>query len=92
VRRRARLDGNHPEIVAALRQVGAAVESLAPMGRGVPDLLVGWRGKVVLLEVKRPGEALTPDEARWHRLWADQPVVIVRSPEEALAAIGLTVA
>lgn len=47
-----RIDGNQAQIVRALRQVGATVLSLADMGDGCPDLLVGFRGFNILLEVK----------------------------------------
>jgi len=89
--RRGRIDANQPEIVKALRAVGASVQSLADMGRGVPDLLVGWRGLNLLFEVKdgaKPPSArrLTPDEERWHRGWRGQ-VVVVEDPRSALAAL-----
>lgn len=50
IRRAARRDENEPEIVQALEAVGATVERLT--GDGLPDLLVGWRGQMWLLEVK----------------------------------------
>lgn len=79
----ARVDTNHREIAAAFRQCGCLVESLAPLGRGVPDLLVcrnvpGWpsRGVVALVEVKHGKGTLTPDQVEWHgKGW---PVWIVR--------------
>lgn len=52
IRRNARRrDDNEPPIVAALQAVGAGVQRLD--GRGLPDLLVGYRGRLLLLEVKR---------------------------------------
>jgi hypothetical protein len=92
MRRAAKVDRNHQEIVAALRDVGASVLSLAPLGRGAPDLLVGFRGQVYLLEVKDGAKApskqrLTADEARWHQEWRGH-VAVVRSVDEALRAIG----
>ena len=36
-----RVDRNHSEIVDALRQAGASVQSLVKVGDGCPDLLVG---------------------------------------------------
>lgn len=43
-------DKNEPEIIRALRAAGARVTSLN--GTGVPDLLVGYKGAMFLLEVK----------------------------------------
>jgi hypothetical protein len=36
----------------ALRSAGATVQSLAGVGKGVPDLLVGFKGQTLLFEVK----------------------------------------
>jgi hypothetical protein len=93
MRIRGRIDGNQAQIVRALRQVGATVLSLADMGDGCPDLLVGLRGWNYLLEIKdgnaSPSEQrLTEDQERWHKIWAGQ-VCIVRSPEEAIKAISI---
>lgn len=89
MRQRARVDINQREIVAALRRAGASVQVLSQVGQGVPDLLVSRAGTNYLLEVKAgPRDALTPDEAAWHDAWRGQ-VCVVRSAEEALAAVGL---
>ena len=48
MRRAAKIDSNHAEIVAALRGIGAYVMSLASVGGGCPDLLVGFRGHTFL--------------------------------------------
>lgn len=85
---RGRVDANHAAIVAALRAVGCSVLSLAGLGGGVPDLLVGVRGRTMLLEVKCPGEALRPLQSEWLRSWRGQWEV-VDSVGGALAAVGL---
>lgn len=43
-RRAARIDANHTDIVVTLRGVGHSVQSLANVGQGVPDLLIGAPG------------------------------------------------
>lgn len=87
MRRVARVDGNQAEIVAALRRVGATVQHLHTVGQGCPDLAVGRAGQTYFIEVKRPGEKLTPDEARWHEAWNGH-VAIVHDVDEALVAVG----
>ena len=83
MRRAARVDANHAEIVAALRDRGCLVQSLAALGHGVPDLLVGYRGKLYLIEVKTPRGKPTADQVRWQAQgW---PVTVVRSVDEALS-------
>ena len=61
------------------------------VGHGFPDLVVGVsvedEARTLLMEVKRPGERLTPDEARWHDAWQGH-VVIVYSIDDALRAVG----
>lgn len=91
MRRAAKVDGNQPEIVKALRAVGATVRDLSGVGQGCPDLLVGYRGRNVLIEVKDPSQPpnkrkLTPDQAEFHALWRGQ-VIVVESPEAAIAAL-----
>lgn len=93
MRRAARVDANQRIIVDGLRAAGASVQSLAAIGKGCPDLVVGYQGKNFLLEVKdgakpRWAQALTPDQEGWWRTW-DGQVCVVRSLEDALAAIGV---
>lgn len=88
---RGKVDANQGDIVRALERVGAKVQSLAGVGDGVPDLLVLRHGKLYLLEVKGPKTPLTPAESEWHAKWerAGGVVAIVRTPKEALEAIGV---
>lgn len=88
MRKRARLDRNHAEIVLALRKSGASVQSLASVGEGCPDILVGKNGITLLMEIKDglaiPCEKrLTDDQKEWHAAWRGQ-VCVVESAEEAL--------
>jgi hypothetical protein len=96
VRRAAKVDRNQAEIAAALRSAGAFVQSLAAVGGGVPDLLVGFRRQTYLLEVKdgtKPPSAreLTPDQVNWHMGWNGGVCMVVNSVEEALIAVGADV-
>ena len=92
MRRAPRVDANQGTIVAGLRDYGASVESLAGQHRGCPDLLVGFRGRNYLLEVKdgsKPpsGQKLTEMQAVWHSIWEGQ-VAVVASLEEALEVLN----
>jgi hypothetical protein len=89
--RAAKIDANQPEIVKALRTVGASVCHLHAVGRGCPDLAVGFHGINYFLEIKDgekvpSAQALTPDQITWHQEWRGQ-VVVVNSVESALKAI-----
>lgn len=93
MRRAAKKDRNHPEIVAALRKVGCNVLDLGAVGKGCPDLLVE-RGTVMwLMEVKDgkrpPSERkLTPDQVEFHQKWG-RVVFVVTSVEEAIKTVDL---
>lgn len=93
MRRAARTDDNHADVVAALRAAGACVQSLAAIGKGCPDLLVWSAAKgYVLLEVKDGDKfpshrKLTADQTKWLREWRG-PVLVVTSSQAALRAIG----
>ena len=92
MRRAARVDANHADIRLALRQAGASVFDLAPVGRGCPDLCVGFRGRNYLLEVKdgsksRSRQRLTPAQVATHSAWQGR-IQVVTSEYEALRAIG----
>ena len=86
MRRAAKADINQPEIVQHLRDLGATVTPLHMVGRGCPDILVGFRGDTVLMEIKTPGknDILTPDQVKWHSEWKGGKVYIVRSAAEAV--------
>lgn len=101
VRRAARVDPNQGAIVEGLRAHGFSVQTLAAVGGGVPDLLVGAPRVNVLLEVKSPpgpaggtsrdGQRLSKDQERWHGQWMG-PVYVVTSIYEALEAMRLAIA
>lgn len=81
-----KVDANQAEIVKALREAGATVTDLSKCGRGVPDLLVGYKNINTLLELKMPGGKLTPPQVKWHKEWLGD-VHVVYSAEEAVRTI-----
>lgn len=85
--RARRQDANAAEIVKALRKAGVSVYDLGRAAQfipGFPDLLVVVSGRIHLLEVKTEKGELTGDQVKFHGEWAGPPIVIVRSPEEAI--------
>ena len=88
-----RVDNNQTEIVRTLRAVGAFVQSLATVGKGVADLLVAFRGSWYVIEVKNPQARgkLRPGQVEW---WEEAERVgqvsriVVESSEDALKVIG----
>lgn len=91
MRRAAKVDDNQRDVVDALRRVGCSVQSLASAGCGVPDLLVGFRGRNLLLEIKDGSKSpsrrtLTTDQEQWHGSWRGQ-VRVVESVEQAIEIV-----
>ena len=74
-------DGNEAELVRDLRKLGAIVDYVS--GKGLPDLLVRYRGSVYAWEIKiKKGKRThAQDQSRWP---------IVRSIDEALLAMNVT--
>ncbi|MFH0899569.1 MAG: hypothetical protein V2A73_02945 [Pseudomonadota bacterium] len=91
MRRVARVDTNQAVIVKALRDAGCLVLDIHAVCQGVPDLLVfryGWGERLHLLECKSANGTLTDEQREFGLLW---PVHVVRTPREALQAVGLDV-
>ena len=76
MRRNARIDKNHPEIVEAFRKLGASVLSLAPLGRGIPDLLVAIGGVTWLIEIKSKKGKENDLQLEWAENWRGARAVV----------------
>lgn len=92
MRLRGRIDANQREIVDKLEQAGISVQSLANIGCGCPDILVGFRRQNFVFEIKDPAQppsarALTREEQIWHNRWTGQ-VAIVENEFEIFHYIG----
>jgi hypothetical protein len=92
MRTAAKVDENQILIITALRTIGATVQNLSGVGKGCPDLLVGFRGKNFLLEVKRPkakgqrAGATTEAQKAFISRWRGQ-YAIVSTIDEAFSAL-----
>ena len=76
------------EIVRAMRAVGATVRVIT-QGDGLPDLLVGYNGHTILMEIKdgnKPPSArkLTDNEQKFFDEWKGGPLYKVESVDQAL--------
>jgi hypothetical protein len=80
-----RIDQNHEEIVRALRDhPGVRLFSTAALGKGVPDICVGYRSFNILCEIKGPKGRLNPVQTEWHFQWTGTPVVILRTVDDVV--------
>jgi hypothetical protein len=90
VRYAAKVDANQAQVVAALRAAGATVEII-----GLPvDLLVGIRGRLMLMEVKDGAKSAsrrtkTVLQERIFAKFDGYPISLVDGPEAALRHLGV---
>ena len=70
-----------------LRSMGATVKYID--GAGISDLLVGYDGRTYLMEVKNTEgrNRFTPAQIEFHAKWRGGPLLIIRTPEEAVKAV-----
>ena len=86
-----RIDANQNKIVDALRGAGAYVR-IVTQGDGIPDLLVGYKGYTILMEVKDGDKVpsarkLTDAEQKFFNEWDGGMLVVVNSVQEALETL-----
>jgi hypothetical protein len=85
MRRAARRDKSEPLIIEALRAAGCSVERVSqPV-----DLLIGYRGRTYLAEVKTPRkdggrDRLQDGQSEFIADWRGAPVPVFRSVDDAL--------
>ena len=86
MRRAAKTDANHAEVVSALRAIGASVADTSQVGRGFPDLVAGYRGRNWLIEVKDGAKVpsarkLTEDQIEFKAGWRGHWAVVISAAE-----------
>jgi len=87
-----RTDSNHAEIIKALRKIpNLSVFSTHEVGKGFPDIVIGYKGINYLIEIKdgnKPPSArkLTPDEVKFHHEWHGQ-IKVIKNIDELLEII-----
>lgn len=87
-----KVDANQKVIVAAIRRMGATVLHLHTIGKGCPDIAVGFQKRNYFFEIKDGSNIpskrkLTPDEVEFHAMWRGQ-VTVIESIEDAIQYIN----
>lgn len=86
-----RVDTTHAPVRKAYERVGATVIDTSRLGGDAPDLIVGWRGRTLAVEVKwkrptreggRHGE--TEGQKKRREAWRGDTWLVVTNPEEAV--------
>ena len=91
VRTAARVDGNHAEILATARSIGASVLDTHQLPNCF-DALIGYRGREFIIEIKDPaqpksGRKLTPGEASFRDAWRGSEYHIIETGAELIKVL-----
>lgn len=91
MRRKARVDANQKEIVQELRKLDVSVLHTHQLGKGAPDLILGYRNENYLIELKdgsktKSQQKLTPDEIEFQSKWKGN-YAVCNSLEQILTII-----
>lgn len=85
-----RVDENQKTIVHTFIALGASVLNLSTVGRGCPDLLIGYKGKSVLVEIKRNDKATyTEPQIKFMQNWRGGAVSRIDSVDAAIRLIKM---
>jgi Holliday junction resolvase len=85
-----RVDENQKTLVHTFIALGASVLNLSTVGRGCPDLLIGYKGKTVLVEIKRDSKAkYTEPQIKFMQEWRGGAVSRIDSVDAAIRLIKL---
>lgn len=90
MRRAGKIDASQPGIVEALQAAGCSIQSLAGLGKGVPDVLATRAGQVFLFECKTPKASKHKETEAKQKTWAERmgiTVHVVSTPEQAVAVL-----
>ena len=84
-----RVDNNQLEIIKAFQSMGATVLNLSAVGKGCPDLLIGYKNISVLVEVKSKTGKFTEPQLKFIKQWQGGAVNRIDSVDGAIRLIKL---
>jgi len=91
MRKKARVDANQKVIVQELRKRGISVLHTHQLGKGAPDIVIGYMNQNYLIEIKdgnksKSQQKLTPDELEFASKWGGN-YAVCNSLEQILQLI-----
>jgi len=85
-----RVDENQKQLVHTFIALGASVLDLSRVGQGCPDLAIGYKGKMVLVEVKSSNKAnFTEPQLKFIGKWKGGAINRIDSVEGAIRLIKM---
>jgi hypothetical protein len=91
MRKHAKKDANHNDIVRELRACGCKVAELHQHGDGIPDTVVAHPAGTIMLwvEIKTDDGELTPAEMEFFADWPQETRMIARTTDDVLRRLGM---
>lgn len=83
-----KVDKNQSEIINAFKQLGASVLDCSHVGGGMPDILIGYRGHTVLVEIKSSVKAhFTEPQLKFMENWKGSAVCRINDIQGAITLV-----
>jgi hypothetical protein len=89
-----RTDANHKQMIDGLRKIpGISIFSTHMVGKGFPDIVIGYKGINYLVEIKdgaktKSRKKLTDDEIKFHGSWLGQ-IMIAENIDDVLRLLKI---
>jgi len=85
-----RVDENQKTLIHTFIALGASVLNLSTVGRGCPDLLIGYKGKTVLVEIKSSEKSkYTDPQVKFMQEWRGGAISRINSVDAAIRLIKM---
>jgi hypothetical protein len=85
-----RVDENHNLIKHTFIALGASVLDLSRVGQGCPDMLIGYKGKCAMVEIKSSNKAqFTEPQLKFIKNWRGSSISRIDSVDGAIRLIKL---
>jgi rhamnose utilization protein RhaD (predicted bifunctional aldolase and dehydrogenase) len=85
-----RVDENQKQLIHTFIALGASVLNLSRVGQGCPDLLIGYKNKSILVEIKKDSKStFTEPQIKFMQEWRGGTVSRIDSVDAAIRLIKM---
>jgi Holliday junction resolvase len=85
-----KVDLNHADVVKTLRSLGASVFDASKVGKGFPDIVVGYKNNTILVEIKSgENKKFTPTQLKFMSEWKGSSIIRINDVDGAIRLIKM---
>ena len=85
-----KVDLNHTDVVKTLRSLGASVFDASKVGKGFPDIVVGYKNNTILVEIKSgENKKFTPTQLKFMSEWKGSSIIRINDIDGAIRLIKM---